>query len=91
MYGRQCKDEQLSESEKEKILNKYTGKHINIILSHTCPKKYEPTKVFMSGIDQSKVDKFMEEFLNKLEESIEYDKWYCDYYHTEKQIDKLTI
>lgn len=90
MYGHQWfKDEQLSESEKEMILNKYTGKHIDIILSHTCPKKYEPTEVFMSGIDQSKVDKSMEQFLDKLEESIDYDKWYCGHYHTEKQNDKL--
>ncbi len=90
MYGHQWfKDEQLSESEKEMILNKFKGKNINIILSHTCPKKYEPTEVFMSGIDQSKVDKSMEEFLDKLEENIDYDKWYCGHYHTEKQINKL--
>lgn len=90
LYGYQWfKDEQLSESEKELILNKYTGEHIDIVLSHTCPKKYEPTEVFMSEIDQSKVDKSMEEFLDKVEENIDYDKWYCGHYHTEKQIDKL--
>lgn len=90
MYGHQLfKDEQLNESEKEMIFNKFKGKHIDIVLSHTCPKKYEPIEVFMSGIDQSKVDKSMEEFLDKIEESIDYDKWYCGHYHTEKQIDKL--
>lgn len=90
MYGHQWfKDEQLSEDEKESILNKYKGQHIDIILSHTCPKKYEPTEVFMSGIDQSKVDKSMEEFLDKIEENIDYDKWYCGHFHTEKKIDKL--
>lgn len=83
------KDEQLSKTEKEMILNKFKGKHLDIVLSHTCPKKYEPIEVFMSGIDQSKVDKGMEEFLDKVEENIEYDKWYCGHYHTEKQIDKL--
>ena len=84
MYGHQWfKDEQLSESEKEVILNKYTGKHIDIILS--------PNELFMSGIDQSKVDKSMEEFLDKIEENINYDKWYCGHYHTEKQIDKLEL
>lgn len=89
-YGyRWFKDEQLSESEKEQILNKYSGKHIDIILSHTCPLKYEPTEVFMKGLDQSKVDKSMEIFLDKIEKSIDYDKWYCGHFHTEKQIDKL--
>lgn len=89
-YGhRWFKDEQLTESEKEEILRKYSGKHVDIILSHTCPLKYEPTEVFMKGLDQSKVDKSMEIFLDKIEENIDYDKWYCGHFHTEKQIDKL--
>ena len=83
------KDEQLSKEEMDNILNKYKGQHINIILSHTCPLKYEPTEVFMKGINQSDIDKSMEKFLDKVEQSINYDKWYCGHYHTEKQIDKL--
>lgn len=83
------KDEQLSKEEMDNILNKYKGQHIDIVLSHTCPLKYEPTEVFMKGIDQSNVDKSMENFLDKVEESIDYDKWYCGHYHIEKQIDKL--
>lgn len=31
----------------------------------------------------------MEHFLDKIEENINYDKWYCGHYHTEKQVDKL--
>lgn len=89
-YGHQWfKDEQLTESEKDTILNKYSGKHVDVILSHTCPLKYEPTEVFMQGLDQSKVDKSMEHFLDEIEENIGYDKWYCGHYHTEKQVDKL--
>ena len=83
------KDEQLSKEEMDNILNKYKGQHIDIVLSHTCPLKYEPTEVFMKGIDQSNVDKSMKKFLDKVEESIDYDKWYCGHYHIEKQIDKL--
>jgi len=90
MYGYHWfKDEQLSEKEKNDILKKYSGKNIDIVLSHTCPLKYEPREVFISGINQSKVDKSMEEFLDKLEESITYKKWYCGHYHTEKIIDKI--
>lgn len=83
------KDEQLTEKEKDSILTKYKGTHIDIVLSHTCPLKYEPVEVFINGIDQSKVDKTMEEFLDEIEENINYDKWYCGHYHTEKQIDKI--
>ena len=81
------KDEQLSKEEMNNILNKYKGQHIDIVLSHTCPLKYEPTEVFMKCIDQSDVDKSMEKFLDRVEESIDYDKWYCGHYHIEKKID----
>ena len=58
------KDEQLSKEEKEKILEKVKGQHFDIVLSHTCPKKYEPTEVFLPWLDQSKIDKRMECFLD---------------------------
>ena len=90
LYGHQWfKDEQLSKNEMKNILNKVKGKHFDIVLTHTAPFKYEPKEVFMSGIDQSKVDKSMEHFLDEIEENISYDKWYCGHYHTEKQIDKI--
>ena len=83
------KDEQLIKEEMDNILNKYKGQYIDIVLSHTCPLKYEPAEVFMKDIDQSNVDKSMEKFLDKVEQSINYDKWYCGHYHIEKKIDKL--
>ena len=90
IYGyKWFKDEQLTINEMNNILDKYKDKHVDIILSHTCPLKYEPTEVFIQGIDQSIVDKTMEIFLDKIEENINYNKWYCGHYHTEKQIDKI--
>ena len=62
-----------------------------MVLSHTTPLKYEPVEVFMSGVDQSRVDKSTEEWLNHIEEKLSYQKWYCGHYHTEKKIDKLEI
>ena len=90
MYGyKWFRDEQLTKEEMDIIYNKVKGKHYDVVLTHTCPYKYEPVEVFLSGIDQSKVDKSMEHFLDKIEDSIEYDKWYCGHYHTEKIIDKI--
>ena len=90
MYGyKWFRDEQLTKEEMDIIYNKVKGKHYDIVLTHTCPLKYKPVEVFLSGIDQSKVDKSMEIFLDKIEDSIEYDKWYCGHYHTEKKIDNL--
>lgn len=83
------KDEQLIIKKINDILAKVKGKHFDIVLTHTCPYKYELRKVFMSGIDQLKMDKSMEHFLDEIEENIDYDKWYCGHYHTEKQVDKL--
>ena len=65
------------------------GSQIDIVRSHTCPLKYEPTEVFLSGIDQSSVDKSTEEWLDRIEERIDYKRWYCGHYHTEKEIDKI--
>lgn len=59
------------------------------VLSHTCPVKYEPTEVFLAMIDQSTVDKTTEEWLDRIEDKLDYEKWYCGHYHTEKKIDKL--
>ena len=85
------KGEQLTEKEKVEILEKYRNKHVDIILSHTCPFKYMPTEAFISGLDQSTVDTSMEQFLDIVEENIDYDKWYCGHYHINKNIDKLEI
>jgi len=65
------------------------GWNVYGVLSHTCPVTYEPTEVFLALIDQSTVDKTTEEWLNSIEEKLEYEKWYCGHYHTEKKIDKL--
>ena len=90
MYGHKWfKDEQLSKEEMNNILDKVKDKHFDIVLSHTCPYKYEPKETFKLKLDQSKIDKSMEHFLDKIEESISYNKWYCGHYHIEKQIDKL--
>lgn len=86
-------DEQPSEEIKayvEEQLDK-AGWNIDVVLSHTTPLKYEPVEVFMQGVDQSKVDKSTEQWLDRIEEKLNYQKWYCGHYHTEKKIDKLEI
>lgn len=61
------------------------------MLSHTTPLKYKPVEVFLKGIDQSKVDKSTEIWLDKIEDKLDYGKWYCGHYHTEKKIDRVEI
>ena len=90
LYGaRWFKDEQLSKDEMDKIYNKVVGKHYDVILTHTCPYKYEPLEVYAEGLRQEGVDKTTEHFLDIIEDKVSYDKWYCGHYHINKEIDKI--
>lgn len=64
---------------------------VDVVLSHTTPLKYEPREVFLSCIDQSKVDKSTEEWLDTIEDRLIYKHWFCGHYHTNKCVDRLQI
>lgn len=63
-------DEQPSQKIKDYVETQLANNDIEVILSHTCPFKYEPTEMFLSHIDQSTVDTSTEEWLDKLEEHL---------------------
>lgn len=77
-----------TKSKVRKVLNNLDNK-IDIILSHTCPYKYLPREMFLDGIEQSTVDNSTEYFLDEIEQTTDYKKWYCGHYHTNKKIDKM--
>lgn len=81
-------DEQLSEEEREEIWNKLhnSKEPLDIILSHTCPLKYEPYDKFLPTINQSLVDKSMERWLNKIEDTFNYNYWLFGHYHDDRKI-----
>lgn len=85
------KSEQPTEEIKNRVKDilKKNNNKIDVILSHTCPIKYEPVEAFLNFIDQSTVDKSTETFLNELEENSQYKIWYCGHYHIDKKIDKI--
>jgi 3-oxoacid CoA-transferase subunit A len=87
------KDEQPSEEIKQYVEKQLSTVdwEVDVVLSHTTPLKYEPVEVFMASVDQSKVDKSTEIWLDKIENQLVYQKWYCGHYHTKKKIDKLEI
>ena len=86
-------DEQPSEEIRQKVENALAARNwkIDVVLSHTTPLKYEPREVFLSGIDQSTVDKSTEIWLDSIEDRLTYKRWYAGHYHTEKKIDRLTL
>ena len=84
-------DEQPSDEVKCRVetqLNKEDWR-IDVVLSHTAPIKYEPREMFIDFIDDSKVDKSTEIWLDSIEDRLNYDLWYCGHYHTNKAIDKI--
>ena len=84
-------DEQPSPEIKARVEEKLAaiGNEVDIVLTHTCPRKYEPVETFLDFIDQSTVDKSTEDWLDRIEGQISYKKWYCGHYHTRKRIDRM--
>ena len=76
-------NEQLNKEEMkagEKLIS--ICKSPDIILSHTCPKVYVPTDLFLKNIDQSMVDTSMEEYLGQIEYQLPpYKLWAWGHYH----------
>ncbi len=64
--------EQLTNEEMLIIEEKIKGRHFNHILAHTCPFSWEPTYLFLRGVDQSTVDNTMEHWL---EDVVQYCSW----------------
>lgn len=65
------------------------NQQIDIVLSHTCPGRYIPTEAFLTGLDQSTVDRSTEDWLGTIEEKLSYDQWYCGHWHIDKRIDRM--
>ncbi len=82
-------DEQPSEEIKAYVEQQIQGQHFDVILSHTCPFKYEPVEAFLPMIDQSTVDTSTERWLDKIEETVCYDAWLCGHWHINKRIDNI--
>ena len=81
-------DEQPSEEIKRRV-EENLGKHnwgVDVVLTHTAPLKYEPREVFLPGVNQNMVDKSTEQWLDSIEERLDYKKWYCGHYHTIKEV-----
>ena len=82
-------DEQPSAEIKAYVTKQLAINSVDIVLSHTCPFKYEPVEVFLPFIDQSTVDDSTERWLDQIEESISYRAWFCGHWHVDKRVDKI--
>ena len=62
---------------------------VDLVLSHTCPAEYIPHEAMMSFVDQSTVDRSTEDWLDGIEDRLQYDAWYCGHWHINKRIDRM--
>ena len=76
--------EQLTEEEREWGLDFARGLEVDLVLSHTAPLEFEPRDLFLSSINQSTVDKTMEEYLQQIHETVDYKLWCWGHYHADR-------
>ena len=81
-------DECLSEIEMadcEKMIDNSQDYVFDFVLTHTCPKKFQPTDLFLGAIDQSKVDDSMEVWMDKIYSKIVINfAWIFGHYHRDR-------
>lgn len=77
-------DEQLTAEEMGFAEQAWKNEHYDLVLSHTAPIDWEPTDLFLSMIDQSKVDKSMEVWMSKFKDMITWGIWLFGHYHADR-------
>ena len=82
-------DEQPTPTIRAYVEEQIRNRKVDVIFSHTCPFKYIPTECFLPGIDQSKVDNSTEQWLDTIEDALDYETWYMGHWHIDKRIDRM--
>ena len=80
-------DEQLSPEEMDDCRRQFAAAgpaKFDLVLTHTCPISWEPTDLFLSNIDQSTVDKSMENFLEEMKDRLNWKVWVFAHYHIDR-------
>ncbi|WP_350342395.1 metallophosphoesterase [Proteinivorax tanatarense] len=85
--------EQPDERTKEFIEHKLEQANwkVDFVLSHTGPLKYVPEDEFLPMIDQSGVDQSTEEWLDFIEDKLDYELWYFGHFHCDRMADQTII
>lgn len=64
---------------------------VDYVFTHTVPIECEPVWAFIPGIDQNRVDKRTEQWLQWIMDNLEFEKWYAGHYHVESDEDGVRI
>ena len=77
-------NELLTEDEMLNIAAVTFGEQFDFIFTHTCPLSWEPRDLFLSFIDQSTVDKSMEQWLDVIKADIHWGVWCFGHFHKDR-------
>ena len=64
---------------------------VDYILSHTCPEYMMPTDLFIDGLDQGRVDRSTEKWLEEIAKRTKFSKWYFGHFHTNRKYTHFEI
>jgi 3-oxoacid CoA-transferase subunit A len=54
-----------------------------------CYERHILVEMSMPGLDQAFVDHSTEEWLDQIEDKLDYNAWFCGHWHIDKRIDKM--
>ena len=77
-------NEQLTAEEMNQAATMFKGKSFDFVLSHTCPRDWEPTDMFLSSINQNEVDKSMEIWMNEIKDTFDWHVWCFGHFHADR-------
>lgn len=77
-------DEQLKPFERDACLRNAKDREFDLVLSHTCPSTFQPTDLFLRGLDQSSVDDTMEAWMEELAVKVKWNVWLFGHYHADR-------
>ena len=77
-------DEQLTSYEMAECQKNVEHREFDLVLTHTCPLSVQPVDLFLSCIDQSRVDNSMEVWMDELGRSIDWKLWLFAHYHADR-------
>lgn len=86
-------NEQPSEEIMEFVENKLEGARwkVDVVLSHTAPLKFMPSHSFLPNTNQNSIDKSTEQWLDKIENRLDYDRWFLGHFHIDECIGRINI
>lgn len=64
---------------------------VDYVFSHTVPLSYRPTEVFLPNKNEKLVDTSTEEWLDKIEKKLSYERWFAGHYHIDWSMDRIQI